>query len=406
MNVTLIMASALMILFTTCVRNRVNETFTPDKMTVACYYFPNYHLDKRNAKVFEKNWSEWELVKKAVPRYPGHYQPRIPLWGYTDEADPGQMAQKIDAAADNGIDVFIFDWYYYNDGLFLENGIEKGFLKAPNNNKLKFAIMWANCDWLNIHPCKAAPDKKVIAPLLFQGQITQETWNEMTDYIIKKYFKNPSYWKIEGAPYFSIYDFNKLLESFGNIDATKAGLKHFREKTREAGFSDLHLNLVYWGKPVIPCEKAVKNADNLASKLGFNSITSYVWIHHTGNMDFPVTSYDTIRTKYFRYAQNALTRYNLPYFPNVTVGWDSSPRCDPNSSWGNYGYPYTSVIEGNTPEAFKEALVEAREFLKKNPSSKGILTLNSWNEWTEGSYLEPDCINGMKYLDAVKAVFK
>jgi hypothetical protein len=26
------------------------------------------------------------------------------------------MAQKIAAAADHGIDAFIFDWYYYDDG--------------------------------------------------------------------------------------------------------------------------------------------------------------------------------------------------------------------------------------------------------------------------------------------------
>jgi hypothetical protein len=30
---------------------------------------------------------------------------------------------------------------------------------------------------------------------------------------------------------------------------------------------------------------------------------------------------------------------------------------------------------------------------------------NCWNEWTEGSYLEPDTVNGLKYLEAVRAVF-
>jgi hypothetical protein len=34
-----------------------------------------------------------------------------------------------------------------------------------------------------------------------------------------------------------------------------------------------------------------------------------------------------------------------------------------------------------------------------------ILILNCWNEWTEGSYLEPDTVHGMAYLDAVKEVF-
>ncbi|WP_214626814.1 glycoside hydrolase family 99-like domain-containing protein [Paenibacillus agaridevorans] len=35
-----------------------------------------------------------------------------------------------------------------------------------------------------------------------------------------------------------------------------------------------------------------------------------------------------------------------------------------------------------------------------------IVTINSWNEWTEGSYIEPDTINGMGYLEAIRTVFK
>ena len=52
------------------------------------------------------------------------------------------MAQKIDAAADHGIDAFIFDWYYYDDGLFLERAIEEGFFGAKNNERIKFSLMW------------------------------------------------------------------------------------------------------------------------------------------------------------------------------------------------------------------------------------------------------------------------
>jgi hypothetical protein len=70
------------------------------KYELAVYYFPNYHPDKRNALWHGKGWTEWELVKSAIPRFPGHEQPKIPLWGYEDESIPEAMAKKIAAAAD------------------------------------------------------------------------------------------------------------------------------------------------------------------------------------------------------------------------------------------------------------------------------------------------------------------
>lgn len=34
-----------------------------------------------------------------------------------------------------------------------------------------------------------------------------------------------------------------------------------------------------------------------------------------------------------------------------------------------------------------------------------LITINSWNEWTETSYLEPDNVYGYGYLEAIKRVF-
>ncbi|MBO7524482.1 MAG: glycoside hydrolase family 99-like domain-containing protein, partial [Verrucomicrobia bacterium] len=36
------------------------------------------------------------------------------------------------------------------------------------------------------------------------------------------------------------------------------------------------------------------------------------------------------------------------------------------------------------------------------PVSERIFNINCWNEWTEGSYLEPDTRYKMEYLEAVR----
>ncbi|MCX5663040.1 MAG: glycoside hydrolase family 99-like domain-containing protein [Planctomycetota bacterium] len=373
----------------------------PKPYQVAAYYFPNYHVDPRNEQVHGKGWTEWELVKAATPRFPGHHQPNLPAWGFEDESDPKAMAKKIDAAADHGLTSFIFDWYYYNDGPFLERGLDNGFLRAPNNARMKFGLMWANHDWIDIHPAKHGGHHR----LLYPGEVTLETWERITDLVIERYFKHPSYWLIDGAPYFSIYESHTLLKGFGGLAPTKAALARFRQKTITAGFPDLHLNGVVWGISILPNEKTVANPDQLAHALGFNSVTSYVWVHHVGFDKFPVTPYTELAAKAAAHWDKTFGEFTLPYHPNVTMGWDSSPRTVQSDKFESKGYPFMAKMGDNTPAAFEAALREARARLEKRPVGQRILTVNAWNEWTEGSYLEPDTVNGMKYLEAIKRVF-
>ncbi|HHU83636.1 MAG TPA: hypothetical protein GXZ23_00485 [Clostridiales bacterium] len=44
--------------------------------------------------------------------------------------------------------------------------------------------------------------------------------------------------------------------------------------------------------------------------------------------------------------------------------------------------------------------------VKKHINSINLITINSWNEWTETSYLQPDNKYGYGYSEALKRVFK
>ncbi|MDF2715450.1 MAG: hypothetical protein K0R28_2375 [Paenibacillus sp.] len=373
----------------------------PNNIQVAAYYFPNYHPDSRNAKWHGEGWTEWELVKRATPRFPGHAQPKEPLWGYEDEADPSVMAKKIDAASDHGIDSFIFDWYWYEDGPYLQRALEEGFLKAPNNDRMKFSLMWANHDWQDIHPATRSRPYKTLA----SGTVSKQAFLKACEHMIRTYFCHPSYWRVNGGLYFSIYELMSLVAGLGSIDESRDALEQFRSMVREAGLGELHLNAVVWGIQLLPGEKKVTNANEMLEMLGVDSVTSYVWIHHHKLEQFPETSYADIRAKSTQTMGSLSQQYRLPYFPNVTMGWDSSPRTIQSDRFDNLGYPYMPLLADNTPEEFEKALRDARSFVENKAQGPKICTINAWNEWTEGSYLEPDIVNGMAYLEAVRKVF-
>jgi hypothetical protein len=342
-------------------------------------------------------------VRRAVPRFAGHYQPRVPVWGYEDESDPAVMAKKIAAAAGHGLSAFIFDWYWYNDGPFLERALEQGFLRAQNNTGFKFAIMWANHNWVDLHPAKAYECRQGDHRLLYPGPVTRETFETVVAHTIETYFKHPAYWLVNGAPYYSIYDLSALVEGLGGVEATRDALAYFRAKTKAAGFADLHLNQVLWNSGVLPGESEVRDPGDLLKTLGYDSFTSYVWIHHVPMRSFPETEYGEVFDGYLAYWEKAVKTVDLPYYPNATMGWDSSPRTLQSDVFSNAGYPFTPILAGNTPERFKQALEQIRA--RMDASKTKILTVNAWNEWTEGSYLEPDQRYGMGYLEAIRDVF-
>lgn len=365
---------------------------------IGAYYFPNWHVDPRNESVHGKGWTEWRLLQHAEPKFQGHQQPKIPLWGYEDESIPSVFERKIDTAADHRVGYFIFDWYWYEGKPFLNGGLEQGYLRARNNNRVKFCLMWANQDWANLFPAGLNAPRWI----QYKGDFDRAQFDSITDYVIKHYFSHPSYFMIDGCPYFSIYEISHLVRSLGSFVAAASALKRFREKTQAAGHQDLHLNVVKLGIQNIP---GLENWPMLRD-LSCRSTTSYTWLHGPIPKRFPSFDYEETMQLAISFWEKAQQDFPIPYYPNVTMGWDSTPRVCQTDIFTESEYPFTPVMTNNTPEKFTQALLAAKRFVDTRGGARRIININAWNEWTEGSYLEPDTAHGMRYLQAIRDVFK
>ena len=371
-------------------------------MQTAVYYFPNFHVDPRNEAVHGKGWTEWELMKHAGPRFPGHMQPKIPAWGYEDEADPAVMAKKIDAAADHGLDAFIFDWYWY-EGPFLERALNEGFLGAPNRSRMKFALMWANHDWKNFHPGnRDTANYKITFPWTTRKDTIPYVW----DYLIEHYLTQPNYWKINGKPYFSIYAISRFISQMGGVEDAAEVLEDFRARAKAAGLTGLHLNAV--GLDMLDRSPQSAARHDQVIRAGFDSCTSYncVCLSEKWMQEFPRVDFQEMADDYIEVAKKTMQALPFPFYPVITTGWDPSPRTiqsevyDPTPC-----YPWMAVME-SSPEKLADATRKTAELLMTRPADERIMFFNAWNEWTEGSYLEPDNFYGMKMLEAIRDALK
>lgn len=356
---------------------------------VAAYIWPSCHDDSLGrAKLWSDGTGEWEVIKKGNPRFEGHYQPRQPLWGYELDNDPKVVEKWIDVATDHGVNVFIYDWYWYEGGPYLESALNDGFLKAKNNSKMQFYIMWANHDvkhnYWNYH--RYGDDTSI----LWDAKVDWKNYKIIVDRVINQYFKQPNYLKINGEPLFSIFSVDKLLESFnGNVEETRKALDYFRDEVKKAGFPGLHIQWNQGGGSLMSEERAGQFKDRVKA-MGFNSVAMY----NMGGREEDYVAYGTNSIKIREQLDSVL---DVPVFPCVSIGWDDTPR-----------FPAKGIKDvvhyNNTPESFATLLSKARKYADAHPEQPKIITINAWNEWVEGSYLLPDMLNGFGYLEAVKKV--
>jgi len=333
------------------------------------FYLPQFHAIPENDKWWGKGFTEWTNVRKALPLFPGHYQPRIPAdeVGYYDLLDPTIMEKQIELAKVYGIYGFCFYHYWFNGKKLLEKPIEQ-FLEDKSLD-FNFCLSWANEPWTRRW------DGLETDVLQEQDYGKREDWIKHFNYL-SSFFKDERYIKINGKPIILIYrighikNFNRMIRCWRDQAAKKA-IAGIYVISCLNGFGDsyvLHnkdIDAVYEFPPT--------NNRNITSRI----------IAGAHVLDYDEVTNDLIN----------LRKYHAVQFKGVFPGWDNTAR----RKKGGF------VCLGATPEKFKryfrtQALNTAREF----PAEKQLIFINSWNEWAEGAYLEPDQKFGRGYLEAIK----
>ena len=359
---------------------------------IAAYVWPSYTGKEKRARQFwEKGIGEWQSVLNAEPRVEGQLLPRKPLWGTVDEADPKVMEFQIKEALRHGVNVFIYDWYWYDRRPFLEQCLDEGFLGAANNEDMKFYLMWANHDAGYLWD-KRQPD---LDETIWLGSQPREEFDRICRRVIDMYFTRPNYYKIDSCPVFMIYEMANLVKGLGGVEKTREALEYFRRLTIEAGFPGLHLQAVIMSENAVNVSGVDGNlkgsTKDMVRLLGFDSVSHYQFVHITDcNRSYPEIL-DDVKREW----QRIRSEYDVPYYPHVTIGWDNNPR---------YNHLTLPIMKDNTPENFRKGLEAAKDYADCY-NSVPLITINSWNEWTEMSYLEPDDVYGYGYLEAVRDVF-
>lgn len=345
------------------------------------YNFPAWHPSPFMQNLYGRDWTEFELVKNAQPLFPGHQQPKQPLWGYFDEADPVWAEREIDAAADHGIHGWMVDWYWHNGTMFYHEQLEKGFLAARNRSRLRFALMWANHDWRAVYPAPSPDTAKILLP---QTHSADDCLRVM-DYCIEHYFHQPNYWRLNDGLVFGIFDLSILARQLGGADGLKRTLDRMRERVAKAGLGALH----------IQSNNVHGHLETRFRDVGVDSATFY----HTfgwsygGRAPGGLSPYSDGAVNSIRQWMKMRGRCDVPFFPDCPVGWDDSPR---------FGASAHMVVQ-RSPDQYELLLQSARRFV--GGQTPPVIYLSSWNEWSEDHSLLPDTVYGYSYLDAVRRTF-
>ena len=376
------------------------------KARVIAFYLPQFHPIPENDKWWGKGFTEWTNVGKAKPLFKGHYQPRVPAdLGYYDLRMPEVREAQADMAREAGIEGFCY-WHYWfgNDKMLLERPFKE--VLESGNPDFPFCLGWANHSWTN--KTWEVGTKKVKEDFLMQMHYSVEDYIKHFDYVLPA-FKDKRYICVDGKPLFLI--FRPL-----DVPSVKEFIDLWQQKAKDNGLKGIHFVGISPSidvdnqKTIDVLRRKVKSqGDVLYPKLfdsGFDAVNSrgVFRAELLARSLFNIVKRYVLRVLFNHFVLAKMPQREINKFlydeydklenvyPTLLPNWDRSARSGKKAR----------IYVDSTPKVFKEQLITALDLLKDKNFEHKILFLQSWNEWAEGNYVEPDLKYGRGFLDVIK----
>ena len=341
------------------------------KIKVIAYYLPQFHPIPENDKWWGKGFTEWTNVTKAVPQFIGHYQPHLPgELGFYDLRLPEVQERQVDLARNYGIYGFCFYYYWFNGKRLLERPLDQ-FIENPRID-FPFCICWANENWTRRW------DGLENDVLLAQTHTHKSDIQFIKD--LEPVLRHPNYINIGGRPLIIVYR-TSLMENPAKAAATwrkyciKEGVGNpYLVAAQTFGFTD--------PRP-IGFDAAVEFPPH---NIAYPEITNRMKIL---NPNFLGRIYNYADMAYYSMKKGD----ERPYieFKTIAPSWDNAPRKPGNG----YSFAFsTPIVYGRWLEWASQHTIQ------KNDPEERLVFVNAWNEWSEGTHLEPDRRFGYAYLQA------
>lgn len=340
------------------------------RVKLLAFYLTQFHPIPENDAWWGKGFTEWTNASKAIPLFPGHYQPHLPAdLGFYDLRVAETRREQIQLAKKYGIDGFCYYYYWFAGKRLLERPLDD--MLADPQSDMPFCLCWANENWTRRWD---GAEKEI---LIEQSYGPDSDLRVIQDLL--RYVKDPRYIRIDGAPLIIVYCPQRL----PNCRET---LRVWREYCAEQGIPRIHaacaLTHSNWNHKELGFDSAVEfpphnmKFENLAQKMSFyKTFRGYC-------ADFADVANMYLQRRYSPEASG---------FRGVFPSWDNTARS---------GERATVVLNGS-PENYEFWLSEAiSRTIEDFPTEERFVFINAWNEWAEGCHLEPDRKFGHRYLEA------